>query len=92
MTVYCKNKRCRHCYTDSEENDVLVCFTTPSFISIPSARVFVLKCNTYLKREPGDRLRAICPVGPDGLFPGQLKAPIDDPTPAPVETVEECDT
>ena len=55
----------------------------PSLIVVPSARVFMLKCNTYLKRDPGDHLRPICPIDRDsGLFPGQLKPPTtfaDDP-------------
>lgn len=89
MAIYCKNTRCRYCFTDVEESNRLVCTTNPSFITIPESRVFVLKCNTYLKRDLEDFLRPICPIGSDGLFPGQLKLTMaeeeDDDAPA-------CDT
>jgi hypothetical protein len=50
----------------------------PTLITLPESRVFVLKCNTYLKRDPGDFLQPIClNVDSSGLFPGQLKPPID---------------
>jgi hypothetical protein len=56
---------------------------------IPEARVFVLKCNTYLKRDVGDSLRPICPIHIDGLFDGQLKPPYQtDPPELPAELVE----
>ena len=57
----------------------MVCTADPYLITLPqTSRVFILKCNTYLKRDPGDSLRPIClNAGPDGLFPGQLKPPID---------------
>ena len=78
MRVYCKNTRCRYCFTDTEEHDELICLGNPKFMKVPDSRVFILKCNTYLKRDPGTSLRAMCKsIGPDGLFPGQLKPPID---------------
>jgi hypothetical protein len=46
----------------------------------------VLKCNTYLKRDPGQHLRPICPIHNDGLFDGQLPPPYQT---APAELVKE---
>jgi hypothetical protein len=77
----------------------------PILITMPESRVFVLKCNTYLKRTKGEQLRPISPCGADGLYLGQLKPPTDytdyDPAekeevhvPAPVfpeELVEACE-
>jgi hypothetical protein len=77
MSTYCKNTRCRNCFIDTEDGGQLICMADPRFITIPASRVFVLKCNTYLKRDPGDHLHPICNVGEDGLFPGQLPYPID---------------
>jgi hypothetical protein len=74
----CNNKRCRHCFIDVENGRNMICVADPIFIRVPEARVFVLKCNTYQKRDTGDWfIQPLDPVGVDGLYPGQLKTPID---------------
>jgi polygalacturonase len=98
VNTYCKNARCRHCFIDNEDDEQRICTANPQLITIPSSRVFVLKCNTYLKRDPGDHLKPICTVGRDGLFPGQLPYPIDvsdvvaEDTVVGLDSLKDCKT
>jgi hypothetical protein len=75
--TYCDNRRCRHCFIDVENMRTLICVADPIFITVPEARVFIRKCNTYLKRDDGDSCQPLDPIGADGLYPGQLKTPKD---------------
>jgi hypothetical protein len=35
-------------------------------------RGFMLKCNQYKHRKPGEGIRVLLPLRKDGLFPGQI--------------------
>jgi hypothetical protein len=37
----------------------------------------MVKCNSYKYRPAGQSLGPVTPIGADGLYPGQIKAPID---------------
>ena len=92
--IACGQGRCRYCYL---EDGVKVCTTDPVLIHVPESRVFILKCNTYLKRDRGDKLSQWSPKLPDGLYPGQIKPPVDysdrDPDEPVVATDDDsCDT
>jgi hypothetical protein len=55
-----------------------VCTAEPSLITVPEARVFILKCNTYLKRDPGrPNVDRLSPCDENGLYPGQQAPPVD---------------
>jgi hypothetical protein len=54
-----------------------VCTAEPSLITVPEARVFILKCNTYLKRDPGRGIDRLSPCDENGLYPGQSAPPVD---------------
>ena len=88
--IKCEQSRCR---CNAIYYGHHVCTGEPSFIVVPTTRSFVLKCNTYKKHPPG---RACENVGPgmDGLYPGQLKVPIDrsneDTEPEESAVVEEA--
>lgn len=90
-TTACSQGRCRYCYLEA---GVKVCTTDPIFIHPPESRVFILKCNTYRKRDPGDKLSPWSPKESDGLYPGQLRPPIDysNTDPENLPEPEECDT
>lgn len=79
MKTYCKNTRCRYCFIDTGDHGQLVCDADgASLMKVPDSRVFILKCNTYLKRPEGTSLRPMCQsLGSDGLYPGQLRPPVD---------------
>jgi len=74
VPIACAQVRCRYCYL---EDGVKICTTDPVFIHPAESRVFILKCNTYLKRLPGDKLGPWSPKDPDGFYPGQLRPPLD---------------
>ena len=85
----CRQTRCRFCYT---EMGIPVCTVEPVLMHPAESRVFILKCNTYLKRDEGDSLRPWSPKAADGLYPGQLRPPrdlshydADDPTPVDLD-------
>ena len=75
--VACANQRCRYCSIDVEMGRTLVCTANPQFITVPSARVFILKCNTYLKRDLGQQIKPLLPCDEFGLYPGQCRPPAD---------------
>jgi len=94
--VPCDQGRCRHCMKDTV-NNVLVCSITPVLIRVEGMREFMLKCNSYKYRLPGEHLMPLLPVEPDGLYPGQIKPQPDysdfDPEPTLALDLEaECDT
>jgi hypothetical protein len=50
----------------------------------------MVKCNSYKYRPAGQSLGPVHPaMGSDGLYPGQIKAPIDYSDTDPVESVGE---
>jgi hypothetical protein len=76
MTTYCEQTKCRHCSIDKEIGTT-VCIGDPIFIRMPESRSFILKCNTYQKRDPGETIKPITNVMADGLYPGQIRPGYD---------------
>ena len=93
--TYCFNTGCRFCAVDVESvpGGANVCTVEPILITVESLRGWMLKCNSYKYRPAGQSLGPVTPIGKDGLYPGQIKPPIDysdiDPD---IVSGEECAT
>lgn len=75
--LMCGQVMCRHCFKNTEMNDVLVCSIEPMLIQAPDLKNFMLKCNSYKYRMPGEHLQPLLPIQSNGLYPGQIKPPKD---------------
>jgi hypothetical protein len=64
-------------------------------IGVDTLKGWMVKCNSYKYRPAGQSLQPVGgPIGKDGLYPGQIKAPIDysDADPDEDGGEEECET
>jgi hypothetical protein len=75
VNLECKQESCRWCFVDNRYNGVLVCtHHQPTLIPHQDMLSFMLKCNTYKYRLPGDKLSPLTPINKDtGLYPGQIE-------------------
>lgn len=86
----CSNAGCNFCYIDSVSQQLICTHPVPRFVPQSSdTQDFVLTCLTYKPRPwpvkltewrtPVDQIEQnrLLLVDEDGLYPGQIKAPID---------------
>jgi hypothetical protein len=77
--IYCNNSGCRHCSINLEVDGLVCTLDEASFITVATLQGWMLKCNSYKYRPAGEAIQPnISPgLGADGLYPGQIKPPMD---------------
>jgi hypothetical protein len=71
--VRCDQVGCRHLRKTVEVGRYLCIYDDITLLCHPDKEGYWLKCNNYKYRKPDDPLTSETPVGPDGLYPGQIK-------------------